>query len=58
MVVTLNKTIKEFCADGGSGYTEGQRAGGISEEVVEGFVITIDDAMCPKDLVIERGVLE
>jgi hypothetical protein len=50
MVVTFNKVMKEFCADGGSGYTEGRRVDRISEKVIEGFVMKGDDTMHPKDL--------
>jgi len=39
MMVVLNELINDFAIDGRGSDTEGTRASGIAEEIVEGFVV-------------------
>ena len=45
MMVTLNQVIKEFAINSRSVDTEGTRASGIAEEIVERFVVEAKRSM-------------
>jgi len=46
--------IKKFAINGRGGDTEGTRASGIAEEIVEGFVIEAKRSMNTDDVVYDR----
>ena len=54
MMVTLNQVIKEFARNGRSVDTEGTRASGIAEEIVERFVVEANCSMNIINMVFSR----
>ena len=56
MMVTFNQMIKEFAINGRSVDTEGSRASGIIEEIVERFVIERKCSMNSIEMVSDRPI--
>jgi len=51
MMMTLNQMVKEFVINGRGGDTEDTRAKGITEEIVERFMVEADCSMNAQGMV-------